>query len=231
MVEAVVNGKQQALTRRIVAHLFRQQTDRRIGFLGCPELRFLTAPDIDNSPFTVTDTVALVIFRLGCTGKFFPERSAHLRFGQHERLVDISPNRTPQTSGSIKQAAPHLIDRDSPELTDVRIILQSLIGIASRVRPFIEQSRDAMPLVITRRTSPLIQVAIHILIMHAENIIYRLLLAHRTGITENDRTCRIRCFHPIPAILEILSVHTLVSNRPEQDGRMRTECLHHLTAL
>ena len=80
-----------------------------------------------------------------------------------------------------------------------------------------------MPLKITGRHPPLIDIAIYILIVHTEDIKYFSFLFHcRTGITENNRTRGIRSLHPIPAKLEICTINTFVTDTPKQDRRMIT---------
>ena len=89
-----------------------------------------------------------------------------------------------------------------------------------------------MPLKITGRHPPLIDIAIYILIVHTEDIKYFSFLFHcRTGITENNRTRGIRSLHPIPAKLEICTINTFVTDTPKQDRRMRTESFHHFLTL
>ena len=231
MVETVVDPKDQTLAGGETADLFRQQADGRIGFLRRPELRFLPAPYVYDTPLAVTDTVTLIVLGLGRTGKFFPESSALLRFGNHECFVDISPDRTAQTAGSIEQSAPHLIEGDTPELTDIRVVLQRLIGIASRVCPFVEEGGDAVSLVVAGGHSELVHITVHVLVMHTEDVVDRLAVFHRTGVAEDDRACRVGSLHPVPAGLEVLPVDAFVADRPEQDGRVGTERFHHLAAL
>ena len=67
--------------------------------------------------------------------------------------------------------------------------------------------------------------------MHAQNVIDRLLLADRSGIAEYNRTSLVCRLHPIPALLEVRTVHAFVTDRPEQYGGMGTERLHHLATL
>ena len=231
MVEAVVQRKQQTLSGQEGSHLGRHQADGRIGFLGSPELRFLTAPDIDDPPLSVANAFTLIILRLGGTGKLFPEGSPYFRFGQHKRFIHISPDRTTQAAGSIKEAAPHPFDRMPPELADIRIFLQGSVGVARRVRPFVEQGRYPFPLETMGRAVPLVQVSVYILVVHAQDIIDRLLLTDRSGIAEYNRASLVGCLHPIPALLEVRAVHAFITDRPEQNGGMGTERLHHLAAL
>src|SRR5699024_1831411 len=149
--------------------------------------RFLTAPDIDDPPLSVADAFTLIILRLGGTGKLFPEGSPYFRFGQHKRFIHISPDRTTQTAGSIKEAAPHPFDRMPPELAEIRIFLQGSVGVSRPVRPLVEQGRYRFPLETMGRAVPLVQVSVYILVVHAQDIIDRLLLTDRSGIAEYNR--------------------------------------------
>lgn len=81
------------------------------------------------------------------------------------------------------------------------------------------------------RAVPLVQVSVYILVVHAQDIIDRLLLTDRSGIAEYNRASLVGCLHPIPALLEVRAVHAFITDRPEQNGGMGTERLHHLAAL
>lgn len=89
-----------------------------------------------------------------------------------------------------------------------------------------------MSLKITGRHPPLVDIAIHILIVHTQNIKYFSLLFHsRTRIAENNGARGIRSLHPIPAQLEISTISTFITDAPKQDRRMRTESFHHFLTL
>ena len=79
--------------------------------------------------------------------------------------------------------------------------------------------------------SPLRKVTVHILIVHTEYIINFLLCVYRSRITENNGTSRVCCLHPVPTKLKVSTIHTLITDTPKQNRRMRAETLHHLLTL
>ena len=83
------------------------------------------------------------------------------------------------------------------------------------MRPFVEDRRNAFAFEAPRRAVPLVQVSVHILIMHTQQVVDRLAVAQRARITEDHGARRIGCLHPVPRLLEILPIDTLVADRPE----------------
>ena len=215
VIKAVIDRQDEPFARQDRGDLALQQAHRRIGFLGGPELRLFTPPYIHDAPFAIAHAVAPESFGFRRMGKLFPERRSLLRLGQLERLVDISPDSATQSTTGIKQAAPHHLQRLAPELADVRIGLQSLIRITGRMRPFVEDRRNAFALEAPRRAVPLVQVSVYILIMHTQQVVDRLAVAQRARITEDHGARRIGCLYPVPRLLEILPIDTLVADRPE----------------
>lgn len=98
MVEAVEDGEAHGLTFDRLQYLGRLDSHRRIGFLGGPEFRLLSAPDIDNAPVAVAHTTVVEFLGLVGAGKLTPVVRTGFRSRQREKssiYPQMAPPRAP----------------------------------------------------------------------------------------------------------------------------------------
>lgn len=87
MVKAVIDRQAQRHAGDGLLDIHLEQANRRVRFLRPPILRLLSTPNIYDTPFTVADTFALKIQRLGGTCEINQKASPFLGSGKHERLI------------------------------------------------------------------------------------------------------------------------------------------------
>ena len=123
VVEAVVHDEANVLPRMSVDHFVHNETDGGMCFFGSPKLRFFAPPDVNDTPFAISDTFSLITSRLGCVGKFFPERIAHFRLWQFKNIIGITPYSPAECSSSLVHTVPHQVDGFAPKLADIWVFL------------------------------------------------------------------------------------------------------------